>query len=133
MSQGRPDDLRKTIEELRNPSGIIDGKNWLGHHEGKQDQRIDEMLLKGATEQDIARDLIQRGLSKRDLSTAIKRVKIHFPGKWEQNKDQTERLIWIPLTIGVFERIIISVLVGYNVSGSAAFVGAWMTIKAIGG
>jgi hypothetical protein len=35
MSQGRPDDFRKTIEEKRNPTGIVNGKNWLGHS-GKQ-------------------------------------------------------------------------------------------------
>ncbi|MBI4768412.1 MAG: hypothetical protein HY787_28110 [Deltaproteobacteria bacterium] len=78
MSGGRPDDLRKTIEELRKPTGIVDGKNWLRHREGKQDQRIDDMLLKGATKQEIAQDLIQKGLSKRDLQTIMHRVQRHI-------------------------------------------------------
>lgn len=78
MSQRRPDDdLRKTREELKKPTGLIDGKNWLDH-KGKQNRRIDEMLLIGATELDIARDLIQKGLFKKDLPTAIKRVKRHL-------------------------------------------------------
>jgi hypothetical protein len=98
MSQGRPDDLRKTIEELRNPSGIIDGKNWLRHGEGKQDQRIDEMLLIGATKQDIARDLIQKGLSKRDLQITIQRVQRHIDHiRKEEHKiplNQDENGVW---------------------------------------
>lgn len=56
-----------------------------------------------------------------------------FPKEREENKDKTERIPWIPLTIGIFERAFISMLIGYNISGSAAFLGAWVTIKAIGG
>ena len=98
MSKGRPDDLRKTIEELRKPSGLIDGKNWLGHHKGKQDQRIDEILLIGATKQDIAQDLIQKGLSKRDFLTTIQRVQRHIDHiRKEEHKiplNQDENGVW---------------------------------------
>ena len=56
-----------------------------------------------------------------------------FPKEREENKDKTDRISWIPLTIGIFERAFIAILIGYNISGSAAFLGAWVTIKAIGG
>jgi hypothetical protein len=77
MSQGQRDDLRKTIEELRKTSGLTDGKNWL-RHGGKQEQRIDEMLLTGATKQDIAQDIIQQGISKRNLKITQARVQRHI-------------------------------------------------------
>lgn len=60
-------------------------------------------------------------------------VNVIFPQQREENKEKSERIPWIPLTIGIFERTAISVLIGCEVSGSAAFVGAWVTIKAIGG
>ena len=43
------------------------------------------MLLIGAMKQEIAQDLVQKGLSKRDLLTAIKRVQGHIDHlrKWE--------------------------------------------------
>jgi prepilin signal peptidase PulO-like enzyme (type II secretory pathway) len=41
--------------------------------------------------------------------------------------------LWIPPTIGVVERVLYTTLVGWNVSGAAAFIGAWVTIKALGG
>lgn len=44
-----------------------------------------------------------------------------------------ERLLWLPLTMGIVERAVYTTLVGFNVSGAASFVGAWVTIKAVGG
>jgi hypothetical protein len=41
--------------------------------------------------------------------------------------------LWLPITTGIVERIIYTILVGWNVSGAASFIGAWVTIKAIGG
>lgn len=76
MSQGRKSDLRQTKEELVRSSGLINGKNWLRH--SGQALRIDEMLLKGATKQDIAQDLMKMGLIHKDLATAIKRVQRHI-------------------------------------------------------
>ena len=52
--------------------GLVNGKNWLRH--AGQAQRIDEMLLSGATAQDIAFDLITSGLFTRNLQTAKARV-----------------------------------------------------------
>ena len=46
---------------------------------------------------------------------------------------EAERVWWIPLTVGVFERAIITTLVGWDVSGSAAFIGAWVAVKSAGG
>lgn len=44
-----------------------------------------------------------------------------------------ERVWWIPLLIGVFERGIITTLVGWQVSGAAVFIGAWVAVKTAGG
>ena len=46
---------------------------------------------------------------------------------------EAERVPWIPLTVGVLERAIITTLVGWNVSGSAGFMGAWVAVKSAGG
>ena len=43
------------------------------------------------------------------------------------------RISWFPIATGVLERLIYRTLVGFEVSGAAAFIGAWVTIKAIGG
>lgn len=76
MSQGQHCDLSNTKEELVKPSGLINGKNWLRHV--GQSQRIDEMLLIGATKHEIAQDLIKSGLFKKDLATAKARVQRHI-------------------------------------------------------
>lgn len=76
MSKGLHSDLRKTVEELKKPSGLIKGKNWLRH--AGQAQRIDEMLLIGATKYDIAQDLIKKGIFKKDINIAIQRVQRHI-------------------------------------------------------
>lgn len=77
MSQGHLDDIDKTIKELRNPSGLKDGINWL-RHGGQQAQIIDEMFLTGATKQDVAQHLIKKGISKRDIKTTLARVQRHI-------------------------------------------------------
>ena len=76
MSQMHAGDLSKTIQELKKPTGLIGGKNWLRH--SGQAQRIDEMFLTGATKREIAQDLFQNGLSKRDLATTMARVQRHI-------------------------------------------------------
>ena len=76
MSQGQKNDLSNTENELKKPSGLTKGKNWLRHT--GQARRIDEMLLVGATKQEIAQDLIESGLFKKDLKTAIARVQNHI-------------------------------------------------------
>jgi len=35
--------------------------------------------------------------------------------------------------MGIVERIIYTIMVGRSISGAAGFIGAWVTIKAIGG
>ncbi len=76
MSQVHAGDLSKTRQEMNQTTGLTNGKNWLRH--SGQAQRIDEMLLVGSTKQEIAEDIIQRGLSKRDLKTTLARVQRHF-------------------------------------------------------
>lgn len=44
-----------------------------------------------------------------------------------------ERIWWIPMLIGIFERTIIATLVAYEISGAAAFIGTWIGIKIAGG
>ena len=44
-----------------------------------------------------------------------------------------ERIWWIPLLIGVFERAIITTLVAFPISGAAGFIGAWVAVKSAGG
>jgi hypothetical protein len=39
----------------------------------------------------------------------------------------------LPVTMGIIERIIYTILVGFCVTGAAGFIGAWVTIKAVGG
>jgi hypothetical protein len=46
---------------------------------------------------------------------------------------QAERVLWIPLLMGVFERAIITTLVGWQVPGTAGFIGAWVAVKSAGG
>ena len=43
------------------------------------------------------------------------------------------RIPTIPVLIGLFERVIITTLIGWDVSGSASFIGAWIAIKTAGG
>jgi len=40
---------------------------------------------------------------------------------------------WIAPTIGVIERAVFTTLVGWEVSGSAAFISVWIATKTIGG
>src|SRR5260370_36065044 len=44
-----------------------------------------------------------------------------------------KHLPWIPPTIGIIERAAFTTLIGWNVSGAASFIGAWITIKRMGG
>ena len=49
------------------------------------------------------------------------------------NDPEAERIRWIPLMLGIFERIIITTLVVGKVSGTAAFIGTWVMVKSVGG
>jgi len=46
---------------------------------------------------------------------------------------EAERIWWIPVLVGIFERAIITTLVGFNVSGTAGYIGAWIVLKSAGG
>ncbi len=35
--------------------------------------------------------------------------------------------------MGILERALYTILIGWSVSGAASFIGAWVTIKAVGG
>jgi hypothetical protein len=55
--------------------------------------------------------------------------------KWHlpEGKKAADRVTWLPVTMGIVERLAFTTLVGFSVSGAASFVGAWVTIKAVGG
>jgi hypothetical protein len=44
-----------------------------------------------------------------------------------------ERIWWIAVMVGIFERILITTLVAYNVSGNGSFIAAWVGIKMVSG
>ena len=48
-------------------------------------------------------------------------------------EEEATRVPWIPLLVGLFERVIITTFVGWNVSGTAGFIGAWVAVKSAGG
>ena len=52
-------------------------------------------------------------------------------------KDATDKeattVWWFPVSMGIVERMVFTTLIGWNVPGAAAFIGAWVTIKALGG
>jgi hypothetical protein len=54
-------------------------------------------------------------------------------GRRAPEDQQADRIPWIPLTIGILERAMITTLVGWNVSGAASFIGAWIVVKSAGG
>jgi hypothetical protein len=44
-----------------------------------------------------------------------------------------ERIWWIAVMVGVFERALTTMLVAYDVSGSASFIVGWMALKMASG
>jgi hypothetical protein len=46
---------------------------------------------------------------------------------------KAERVLWIPILVGVFERLIITTFIIFSVSGTAGFIGAWIALKSAGG
>jgi biotin transporter BioY len=70
------------------------------------------------------------------LVTPLVTTALHaFVAKLPRSPDAPEatRITWMPAVVGVVERTLYTLLVGYNVSGAAGFIGAWITIKAVGG
>lgn len=50
-----------------------------------------------------------------------------------KQEEPAHRIPWIPITIGILERVLFTTLVGWNVPGAGAFIGSWIMIKALGG
>src|ERR1043166_902396 len=48
------------------------------------------------------------------------------------NVPAAKRIKWIPLLIGILERAVITTLVGWAISGAAAFIVGWMALKTVG-
>jgi hypothetical protein len=59
----------------------------------------------------------------------------HLTSRIPRTPDDKEAttIWWIPVSIGVVERMVFTTLIAWNVSGAASFIGAWVTIKAVGG
>jgi hypothetical protein len=51
----------------------------------------------------------------------------------DELKQDAGRLPWMPAWIGIFERAFYALLIGLNVTGGFAFIGAWVAIKLAGG
>jgi hypothetical protein len=49
------------------------------------------------------------------------------------SEEKPGRVWWIPPLIGIFERIIITTLIAFSVSGAASFIGTWIAVKIAGG
>ncbi len=58
---------------------------------------------------------------------------IHKLVAWRFKKPMNTRVWWIPFMVGVFERAIITTMLGWNVSGAGAFAGTWVVAKCAGG
>ena len=53
--------------------------------------------------------------------------------RFRYGAEKASRRWLLPVTMGIIERIVYTILVGYCVTGAAGFIGAWVTIKAVGG
>ena len=78
MSKGLKEDVLNTINEILKPGKYI-GKNWL-RHGGPQEKVIDELLIKGASEEKMAREIIRRGFDRNNKGFVIMlaRVRNHI-------------------------------------------------------
>ncbi|MGA7577468.1 MAG: hypothetical protein ACLQUW_11860 [Desulfobaccales bacterium] len=82
MSKGNLYDRKKTIQAIENPS---QANGWL-HKEVTQANRLDQLLLRGATIKEMAEDLIRKGLGDRDRLTTIGRIRTHLSHLQRQHK-----------------------------------------------
>ncbi len=67
------------------------------------------------------------------LFRLIKKYKEEKDRKLEEEKGQPTRVWWIPFLVGIFERAIITTMVGWNIPGTAAFIAGWTGLKLAGG
>lgn len=94
MSNGNPDDLKRTIKEMKHPSGLGGVQNWL-RHDGTENMLIDHMLLSGATKNDIANNLIKNGYKHQ--KRVIQRINGHFNHLMAKGKSEISRGHHLPL------------------------------------
>ena len=68
------------------------------------------------------------------VSWAVSKALHRFVNTLPHCKDCPASVIrWMPVTLGALERTLYTLFIGCDVSGGAAFIGAWITIKAVGG
>lgn len=48
---------------------------------------------------------------------------------WEVKREEAEKIPYIPITIGIFERVFFTVMVAFNISGAGVAIVSWMLIK----
>ena len=56
-----------------------------------------------------------------------------LPKEYKNRKGPPTRLPWIPFWLGIFERILFTLLVGLNVEGAGTFIIAWIGAKLASG
>ena len=80
MTSGKPEDWVNTLEQLRDPDPVRNGKIWLRHLENKQSGVIDQMLLEGKSSiEEITEELNKRfKLKNMSFDRRMLRVKEHI-------------------------------------------------------
>jgi uncharacterized membrane protein YeaQ/YmgE (transglycosylase-associated protein family) len=51
----------------------------------------------------------------------------------EAGRASSERIWWIAVMVGIFERVLITTLVAHDVSGIASFIAGWVALKMVSG
>jgi len=89
MSDGLKEDIANTIEEIKKPSGMSSGVNWL-RHDGIKNTIFDEMLLNGVTKKQVAKILVDRQLNT-DQNKALSWINRHLRHLKAEGKTECER------------------------------------------
>jgi len=95
MSNGLQEDIKNTIKKMKNPTGMMESENWL-RHTGEDATICDEMLLIGATKDQIAKAMLDRGL-KPTIKKALQRVQRHFKHLKAAGKSESQTGHNLPL------------------------------------
>lgn len=95
MSNGLQEDIKNTIKKMKNPTGMMESENWL-RHTGEDATICDEMLLIGATKDQIAKAMLDRGL-KPNMKKALLRVQRHFKHLMAAGKSESQTGHNLPL------------------------------------
>ncbi|MEW6027652.1 MAG: hypothetical protein AB1599_10230 [Planctomycetota bacterium] len=92
MSGGNHNDVQNTKYHLRTRSKSTGNENWLRHDLNTQAAYIDELLIEGATIDEIARDLVKKGFDRNHKGIDImrNRVRRHLDHLQRSYKEEKE-------------------------------------------